>query len=106
MATILGTALLLLAVLALDLARERGDEGLLRNLDAADHLHSLLALLLLLQQLALTGDVTAVALGEHVLADGADVLARDNPRSDRRLDRHLELLARNELAELAGHHRA
>jgi hypothetical protein len=46
------------------------------GLDAADHLHALLALLLLLEQLALAGDVTAVALGEHVLADRADVLAR------------------------------
>src|SRR6476646_9922777 len=42
---------------------ERGDERLLGDLDAADHLHPLLALLLLLQQLALAGDVTAVALG-------------------------------------------
>jgi hypothetical protein len=33
----------------------------------------LLALLLLLEQFALTSDVSAVALGEHVLADRADV---------------------------------
>src|SRR5207237_10264163 len=37
-------------------------ERLLGDLDAADHLHLLLAFLLLLQELALAGDVTAVAL--------------------------------------------
>src|SRR5690349_14319803 len=80
------------------------DERLLGDLDAADHLHPLLALLLLLQQLALAGDVAAVALGQHVLADGADVLPCDHPRPDRRLDRHLELLPRDELAQLPGQH--
>src|SRR5699024_1038281 len=79
---------------------EGGDEGLLRHLDGADVLHPLLALLLLLQQLALAGDVTAVALREDVLPDGADVLPGDDPRADRGLDRHLELLARDELLEL------
>src|SRR3712207_6914720 len=70
---------------------ERRDEGFLGDLDPPHHLHPLLALLLLLEQLALAGDVTAVALGEHVLADGADVLARDDARADGGLDRHLEL---------------
>src|SRR3954469_12359494 len=54
------------------------DEGLLRHLDAADHLHPPLAFLLLLQQLALAGDVAAVALRQHVLADRANVLAGDH----------------------------
>ena len=81
---------------------QRGDEGLLRHLDPADHLHPLLALLLLLQQLALAGDVTAVALREHVLADRPDRLAGDDPRADRRLDRHLELLPRDQRAQLGG----
>ena len=77
-----------------------------RDLDPADHLHPLLALLLLLEQLALAGDVAAVALGEHVLADGADGLAGDDPGADGGLDRHLELLPRDQLLELAGHHHA
>src|SRR5665647_842844 len=85
---------------------QRGDEGLLRHLDPADHLHPLLAFLLLLEQLALTGDVTAVALGKNVLAHGADGLAGDDPGADRGLDRHLELLARDELAQLGRHHDA
>jgi hypothetical protein len=49
---------------------------------AADHLHALLALLLLLEELALAGDVTAVALREHVLPHGADGLAGDDPGAD------------------------
>src|SRR5439155_16816491 len=82
---------------------QRGDEGFLRDLDPADHLHPALALLLLLQQLALAGDVTAVALGEHVLADRPDVLPGDDARPDRRLDRDLELLPRDVLAQLLRH---
>src|SRR5699024_1600680 len=80
-----------------------GDERFLRHLDGADVLHALLPLLLLLQQLALTGDVAAVALGQHVLADRADVLPGDDPGADGGLDRHLELLARDQVLELAGH---
>src|SRR5271165_5431571 len=38
---------------------QRGDEGVLRNVDPADSLHPLLAFLLLLQQFALAGDVAA-----------------------------------------------
>src|SRR5437588_4498744 len=45
-----------------------GHERLLRYLDVADPLHPLLTLLLLLEQLALAGDVAAVALGDDVLA--------------------------------------
>jgi hypothetical protein len=57
---------------------EGGDERLLGDLDAADVLHLLLALLLLLEQLALAGDVAAVALGQHVLALGLHRLAGDD----------------------------
>src|ERR1700685_3406651 len=49
---------------------QRRDEGLLGHLHPADVLHLLLALFLLLEQLALAGDVTAVALAQHVLALG------------------------------------
>src|SRR5437868_10891137 len=40
---------LLLGLVARGVGGERGDEGLLGHLDAADHLHPLLAFLLLLQ---------------------------------------------------------
>src|SRR5947209_13472301 len=77
-------------------------ERLLGHLDPPDLLHPLLAPLLLLEQLALAGDVSAVALRGYVLAVGLDRLARDDPRSDRGLDRHVVLLARDLLAELLG----
>src|SRR5438128_1755456 len=41
---------------------QHGQERLLRDLHASHALHALLAFLLLLQQLALAGDVAAVAL--------------------------------------------
>src|SRR3954453_19858881 len=83
-----------------------GDERLLRHFDAPDHLHPPLALFLLLEELALAGDVTAVTLREHVLADRADVLARDDSRADGGLDRHFELLPWDEFAQLRRHRRA
>src|SRR3954453_5243794 len=98
-----GAQELLLGLVHRGVGGEGGDEGLLRHLDPTDGLHALLALLLLLQQLALAGDVAAVALGEHVLADGADVLARDDAAADGGLDRDLELLPRDELAQLLRH---
>jgi len=53
----------LLLLLALALVRGQGrNEGLLRNLNATNHLHALLSLLLLLKEFALTSNVTAVAL--------------------------------------------
>src|SRR5215208_5889255 len=77
---------------------EDGEERLLGHLDAPDLLHPPLALLLLLEQLALAGDVAAVALGDHVLAEGLDRLARDDLRAHGVLDRHVVLLARDLLA--------
>lgn len=82
---------------------ERGHERLLRDVDPADGLHPLLALFLLLEQLALTADVAAVTLREHVFADGADVLARDDLGADRSLHGDFELLTRDELLELDRH---
>src|SRR4029079_14296677 len=76
-------SLLLLAVEVQD-----GEERLLRHLDAAKLLHTLLALLLLLEQLPLARDVATVALREYVLALRLHGLARDHARSDRGLDRH------------------
>src|SRR5687767_3379077 len=81
-------------------------ERFLGNLDGADALHALLAFLLLLEQLALARNVSAVALGEHVLTEGLDRLAGDDARANRRLDRHLEHLPRDQLAHLRGEHPA
>ncbi len=51
---------------------ENRQEGFLRYFDGSDALHALLALFLLLEQLALAGDVAAVALGEDVLPHRRD----------------------------------
>src|SRR5262249_46158363 len=80
-----------------------GHERLLRDLDPADLLHPLLSLFLAFEEFALPGDVSAVALREHVLALRLDGLASDDPAADRGLDRHVEQLARDQLAELRRH---
>src|SRR6186997_2326274 len=49
---------------------QRGDEGFLRDVDLAELPHALLALLLLVEQLALARGVAAVAFRRHVLAQG------------------------------------
>src|SRR5262249_33617553 len=54
---------------------------------------------LLLEQLALARDVAAVALREYVLAPRLHGLTSDHARADRRLDRDIELLARNLLLQ-------
>src|SRR5688572_6878588 len=81
---------------------EDGEERFLRNLDVADLLHALLPRFLFLEQLALAADVAAVALGEHVLPQRLDVVARHHVRADGGLDRDVEHLARDQLAH-AGH---
>src|SRR6266404_2360513 len=78
---------------------ERGDEGFLRNLDAAELAHLLLAFLLLVQKLALARDVAAIAFGGHILAQRLDGFARDDLAADRRLHRNLEEVARDEVFE-------
>src|ERR1700728_1063464 len=99
----LSSWLFLAAFVSRGVGGQCGDERLLRHVDAADGLHPLFAFLLLLQQFALAGDVTAVALGQHVFADRANILARNNFGPDRGLYRHLELLAWDELFESGGH---
>src|SRR3954453_12232849 len=78
---------------------QHGQECLLRNLDAADALHALLAGLLLLEQLALARDVAAVALGQHVLAHRPDRLTGDDVGTDCRLDGNLEHLPGDQLLQ-------
>src|SRR5262245_57785892 len=79
---------------------EQRQERLLGYVYPSDLLHPLLPGLLLLQELPLARDVAAVALGQDILAHGGDVLARHDPAADRRLDGHLEQLARDRLAQL------
>src|SRR6185369_10034131 len=75
---------------------ENGQERFLRNLHAPDRLHPFLSRLLLFEQLALARDVAAVAFGQHVLAQRLDALAGDDLRADRRLNRDVEHLPRDQ----------
>src|SRR5215467_87509 len=73
-------------------------ESLLGYLDRAHLLHALLARLLLLEQLAFSRDVAAVAFRQHVLAQRFHRLARDDMRAYGRLHRDVEHLPRDQLA--------
>src|SRR5260370_5508656 len=79
---------------------EQGQESLLRNLDAPDLFHPLLAFLLLLEQLSFSRDIAAVTFGGNVLAQRLDGFARDNLGADAGLNRHFEHLARDQFAHL------
>src|SRR5713226_1547193 len=78
---------------------EHRHERLLWDLDRAHALQPTLALLLLLQELAFARDITAVALGQHVLAHRRYRLSCDHLSADRGLDRHLVQLARDDRLE-------
>src|ERR1700722_13887088 len=80
---------------------QHSQESFLRNVHAPNPLHPLLAFLLFLQQLTLTGNVAAVALGDDILADRRNRLARNDLRSNRRLYRHFKHLPRDQLSHLA-----
>src|SRR3546814_18333043 len=56
--------------------------------------------------LPLAGDIAAVALRRHVLAQGGDGLARDHLAADGSLDGDLEELARDEILEAFAEHAA
>src|SRR6266481_6370576 len=79
---------------------EQGQESLLRNLDAPDLFHPLLAFLLLLEQLSFSRDIAAITLGGDVFAQRLNGFARDNLGADTGLNRDFEHLARNQLAHL------
>jgi len=64
---------------------EQDKESLLRHLDLANHLHLLLALFLLLQELPLARHIAAVTLGKDILAQGDNILAGNDAPVDGRL---------------------
>src|SRR6185437_10311692 len=77
---------------------EHREERFLRNVDAADALHAFFAFLLLFEQLALAGDVAAIAFGQYVLTDRMDGFAGDDLGADRGLNGDLEHLAGDQFA--------
>src|ERR1700730_11267371 len=79
---------------------QRRDKSFLRNLDLAELPHLLLARLLLFQQLALAGDVAAIAFRGHILAQRPNRLPRDDLSANPRPDRDLEHVLRDQLLEL------
>src|SRR5690349_1858639 len=81
---------------------EHREKGFLRDLDGSDLLHALLSLFLLLEELALAGDVAAVTLRENVFAERFHARASDDLVPNCRLNRDLEQLARNELLQFVG----
>src|SRR6266513_1236354 len=72
--------------------------GCCKRADCRTRGGSLLARLLLLEQLLLPRHVAAVAFCQHVLAKRLDSFTRDDLRADRRLDRYVEHLPRNQRA--------
>src|SRR6266404_5227380 len=82
---------------------QRGDKGFLRDVDLAELPHLLLAFLLFLQKFSFTCDVAAVAFRGDVLAQGAHGFARDHLAADRRLDRNLEHVRRDQFLHLFDH---
>ena len=79
---------------------QNGHEGFAGHGNGTEGTHPLLAFLLLLQQLLLTGDVAAVALGQHVLTDGLDGLTGDDLAADGCLDGDLKLGTGNVFLQL------
>ena len=82
---------------------EHRQEGRLRHLDVTNLAHTLLTLLLLLQELAFTRNITTVALRSHILTHSLHRLTGDDLRTDGCLDGNIELLARDEFLELLAH---
>src|SRR6266581_86954 len=78
---------------------QNGEEGFLRNVDLADALHAALAFFLLFEEFAFAGNISAVTFGENIFADGRDGFARNHAAANRRLNRHLKHLARNQFSQ-------
>ena len=78
---------------------QHGEERFLRDIDAAYALHAFFSFFLFLEQFAFPRDVSAVAFGEHVLADRGDGFAGDHAAADGGLDRDFKHLAGDQLAQ-------
>ena len=88
------------ACLVITVQLQHAHKCFLRNFYRAQLPHSLFTLFLLLQQLFLTGNIAAVALGKHVFPHGLNGFSGNDLAADRRLYRHLKQLPRNVLFQL------
>ena len=75
-------------------------ERLGRHRDGTERAHALFAFLLFFEELLLSCDIAAVALGEHVFSKRLDRLAGDDLAADGSLHRNFEHLAWDILLEL------
>src|SRR5271166_2889735 len=71
------------------------EEGLLRDVHLADAFHALFAFFLFFEEFAFARDVAAVALGQHIFANGGDGFARDHAAANGGLNGHVEHLPWN-----------
>ena len=78
-------------------------ECALRNFHRSDLTHPLLTLLLFLQELSLTADITTITLRGHILTDSLHGLTGNDLCSDSCLDSDVELLAWDEFLEVLTH---
>src|SRR5580704_401117 len=78
---------------------EDGKKRFLGDINLTDALHAALAFFLLFEEFAFARNVSAVALGENVFADGRHGFARDDAAADGRLDGYFKHLARNQLTQ-------
>lgn len=81
---------------------EDADEGVLGDADFAEGFHLGFALLLLLEEFALSGDVTAVTFGGDVLAHGRDGFPGDDLSADGGLNGDDEHLGGDDVFEFLG----
>ncbi len=82
---------------------QRRDESLLGHVNAPNGLHTFLAFLLLFQQLALTRDIAAVTLSQHVFAQGFNRFSGDDASAHCGLHGDLKLLPGDEFLQALGH---
>ena len=82
---------------------EHCKECRLGHLHITNLAHTFLTLLLLLQQLTLTADITTITLGSHILTHLTHSLSGNNLCTNGRLNGNIKLLAGDELFEFLAH---
>ena len=82
---------------------QHSQESFLRHLYVANLLHSLLSLLLFLEQLTLSAHIATIALGQHVLAHLLHRLASHNLGTYGSLDGNVKLLSGKQFLEFLAH---
>ena len=82
---------------------QHAHECLLRDLYIADLAHTFFTFLLFFQKLSLTGDITAIAFGQYILAHCLDRLSGNYLAADGCLNRDFKQVARDFIFKLLAH---